>query len=195
MTGLASVRGTAGAGARPDRLRCFADQRSDRAVELFEMPQAVAMHRHPLRGGECGAGFRVGDFAQQLDAELEIMTLDVTLREHPHSGIRDLGGLDAFIYIGQTTTEVAEHGDFREIVVGESAREFVPVRRCHDSKLRYGETRGWMQWSPSRMRFPDGHLSADVDMVGLTRFGPAGCPAYGRDVAEISCQWLIRVDR
>ena len=154
MTGLPSVRGTAGACARPDRLRCFADQRSDRVIELFEMPQAVAMHRHPLRGDERGAGFRVGDFAQQLDAELEIMTLDVTRREYPNTGIRDLGGLDAFIYIGQTTTEVAEHGDFRETVVGESAREFVPVRRCHDSTLRYGETPGWMQWSPSRSRFP-----------------------------------------
>ncbi len=154
VTGLPSVRGTAGAGTRPDRLRCFADQRSDRVVELFEMAQAVAMHRHPLRGGERGAGFRVADFAQQLDAELKIMTLDVTRREYPHSGIRDLGGLDAFIYIGQTTTEVAEHGDFREIVVGESTREFVPVRRCHDSTLRYGETPGWMQWSPSHSRFP-----------------------------------------
>lgn len=76
--------------AGPDRLRCLADQRMDRLVELLRIAQSVSVHGDLSRDRKRGVWKRAVDFAQYPNAQFEVVTLDVDGREDPSAGIGNL---------------------------------------------------------------------------------------------------------
>jgi hypothetical protein len=69
--------------------------------------------------------------AGELDAEFEVVALDIRRGEHPLSGERDRGGVHAFVDVAERAAGVAERGELREVGVVEAGGELLPRRRHH----------------------------------------------------------------